>query len=118
MRRTTVRNLVVDEFRQREFMDPRTRRTLPYNLFVPRDYDPARSYPLVLFMHGAGATSTETEATLFQGLGAVAWASPADQIARPAFVFAPQYGEIIADDDSKMSSRLDTLPLPVGRPRS
>jgi predicted peptidase len=104
---TTVRNLVVDDFRQFEFKDPRTGQTLPYNLFVPKDYDPARSYPLVLFMHDAGATSTEATTTLLQGLGAVAWASPADQAVRSAFVLAPQYGEIIADDDSQTSPMLD-----------
>jgi predicted peptidase len=71
-------------------------------------YDPARAYPLVLFMHDAGATSTEPRTTLFQGLGALSWASAADQEARPAFVLAPQYGEIIADDEPHTSAMLDT----------
>jgi predicted peptidase len=105
---TMVRSLIADDFLQFEFKDASTGRTLPYNLFAPKDYDPTRSYPLVVFMHDAGATSTVTRTTLFQGLGAVAWASPADQAARPAFVLAPQYGEIIADDDSRTSSMLDT----------
>lgn len=93
LRTTAVRNLVVDDFRQLEFKDARTGRSLAYNLFVPKGYDAARSYPLVVFMHDAGATSNETKTTLFQGLGAVTWANPADQIARPAFVLAPQYGD-------------------------
>jgi predicted peptidase len=59
-------------------------------------------------MHDAGATSDIPRSTLFQGLGAVCWASPADQAARPAFVLAPQYGEIIADDGSQTSTMLDT----------
>ncbi|MBD8600988.1 peptidase [Pseudomonas sp. CFBP 8772] len=105
---TTARNLVVDDFRQLEFNDPHTGKTLRYNLFVPKNYDPGTSYPLVLFMHDAGATSDITRTTLLQGLGAIAWASPDDQSKRPAFVLAPQFAEIIADDDSHTSDALDT----------
>lgn len=103
-----VENLIVDDFRQLEFNDPSTGAVLRYNLFVPKNYHASKSYPLVLFMHDAGATSDVTRTTLFQGLGAVAWASPQDQAERPCFVLAPQYAEIIADDDSKTSSMLDT----------
>lgn len=105
---SSVKNLIVDDFRQREFHDPETGDTLQYNLFVPKDYDPGKSYPLVLFMHDAGATGDNPLATLFQGLGAIAWASPGDQARRPCFVLAPQFAEIIADDDSRTSSMLDT----------
>ena len=101
-------NLVVDDFRQLEFNDPETGDLLRYNLFVPKDYDASRSYPLMLFMHDAGATSDVTRTTLFQGLGAVIWASPQDQAERPCFVLAPQYAEIIADDDSRTSSMMET----------
>lgn len=104
---TKVKNLIVDDFRQLEFNDPQTGKLLRYNLFVPKDYDAGKSYPLVLFMHDAGATSDVTRTTLFQGLGAISWASPEDQAKRPAFVLAPQYTEIIADDDSKTSDALD-----------
>ncbi|TBV08376.1 peptidase [Stutzerimonas kirkiae] len=105
---SSVKNLIVDDFQQLEFHDPDTGDRLEYNLFVPRDYDPQQSYPLVLFMHDAGATGDDPFATLFQGLGAIAWASPEDQARRPCFVLAPQFAEIIADDDSQTSSMLDT----------
>ncbi|MCD7098967.1 PHB depolymerase family esterase [Stenotrophomonas sp. MMGLT7] len=105
---TAARNLIVDDFRQLQFDDPNTGKTLRYNLFVPKDYDAGKSYPLVLFMHDAGATSDVTRTTLFQGLGAVVWASPDDQAKRPCFVLAPQFAEIIADDDSRTSDALDT----------
>ncbi|MCX8999843.1 hypothetical protein NOF55_22320 [Rhizobiaceae bacterium BDR2-2] len=104
---TKIENLIVDDFRQLEFNDPETGKLLRYNLFVPKNYDAGTSYPLVLFMHDAGATSDQTRTTLFQGLGAVVWASPEDQAARPAFVLAPQFAEIIADDDSHTSDALD-----------
>ncbi len=104
---TKVVNLVVDDFRQLVFDDSRTGKRLRYNLFVPKAYDARRSYPLVLFMHDAGATSDVTRTTLLQGLGAVSWASPEDQAKRPCFVLAPEYAEIIADDDSHTSDALD-----------
>lgn len=104
---TTVDNLIIDDFLQLEFSDPATGKLLRYNLFVPKDYNAGKSYPLVLFMHDAGATSDVARATLFQGLGAIAWASSADQAERPAFVLAPQFAEIIADDDSKTSDALE-----------
>jgi predicted peptidase len=104
---TRVLNQVVDDFEQREFEDPASGRKLRYNLFIPKDYDAARSYPLVLFMHDAGATSDVTRTTLLQGLGAVVWARPEEQARRPCFVLAPQYAEIIADDDSTTSDMLD-----------
>lgn len=108
LKTTRVENLIVDDFRALEFHDAKTGKMLRYNLFVPRHYDANRSYPLVLFMHDAGATGTMTRNTLYQGLGAVVWASPEDQAKRPCFVLAPQYAEIIADDNSRTSSALDT----------
>ncbi|WP_341486008.1 hypothetical protein [Thioclava sp. GXIMD4215] len=103
-----VVNLVLDAFEQRVWNDPETGDSLPYNLFIPKDYDPAKTYPLVNFVPDAGATSTDPLMTLKQGLGAISWASPEDQAARPAFVLAPQYAEIIADDDNRTSSMLET----------
>ena len=105
---TRVLNLIVDDFRQLAFRDPVTGEVLKYNLFTPKDYDSSRSYPLVLFMHDAGATSEDPLTTLRQGLGAVIWASPEDQAKRPCFVLAPQYAGPTVDDRSQASSLLDT----------
>jgi predicted peptidase len=105
---TAARNLIVDDFEPLEFADPETGDRLRYNLFKPRDYDPAKTYPLVLFMHDAGTTSTVTDTTLVQGLGAVVWASPAEQAKHAAFVLAPQYARVVVNDQSEATSDLDT----------
>lgn len=88
---SAVKNLVVDDFEQLSFKDPKTGLTIKYNLFTPKNYDASKSYPLVLFIHDASVLSTITTTTLTQGNGATVWASPADQAKRPAFVLAPQF---------------------------
>ena len=104
---TEVKNLVVDDFLQMVFDDPQTGKSLRYNLYVP-SVQSDEPLPLVLFMHDAGATSEYHRATLLQGSGAVVWASPEEQAERPCFVLAPQYDEIIVDDNSEASPMLET----------
>lgn len=103
-----VINPIVDAFRPFEFRDEKTGDVLPYNLFVPENYDKNKAYPLVLFMHDAGATSTILTTTLIQGLGAVSWASASFQARHEAFVLAPQYSTPIVNDRSEASSYLET----------
>lgn len=58
-------------------------------------------------MHDAGVTGNKIKAPLYQGLGAIVWASAADQIQRPVFVLAPAFDEIVADDEAQTSDYLD-----------
>jgi len=95
---TKVINPVVDDFQQLQFIDPATRTALSYSLFVPRNYDPAKRYPLVLFMHDASVVGAPPTGPLVQGLGAVSWASPDDQARHESFVVAPQYPTVVIDD--------------------
>ncbi|MBQ8674383.1 MAG: hypothetical protein IJ511_10190 [Bacteroides sp.] len=98
---------VVDEFRQLEFKSPYTGQVLPYNLYLPQDYDPAVKYPLVLFIHDAGAVGGPVEHTLVQGRGAVVWASPESQARQKCIVVAPQYPFVTVDDNWNYSHHLD-----------
>ncbi|MFN8456469.1 MAG: PHB depolymerase family esterase [Anaerolineae bacterium] len=102
-----VINLVVDDFQQLEFNDLVYGKTLMYNLYIPKNYDPNKSYPLVLFMHDAGATSTEPDRTLIQGLGAGIWATPEEQAKHESFVLAPQYSTQVVNDNSEATEELD-----------
>lgn len=62
---------------------------LPYRLFVPKDYNPSRQYPLIVFLHGAGERGNDNETQLKH-----------DQVLRlvrddvqaqhPSFLVAPQ----------------------------
>jgi predicted peptidase len=42
-------------FVTKEFTDPDGSK-IPYVVFVPRDYDGSKAYPVILFLHGAGET--------------------------------------------------------------
>lgn len=66
-------------------------KTLPYRLLKPKDYDPARRYPLVLFLHGAGERGTDNAKQLTHG--AREFATPERQAKYPCFVVAPQCPE-------------------------
>ncbi|WP_240333158.1 hypothetical protein [Helicobacter suis] len=98
---------VVEDFIAQDFYDETNHQNLHYNLFIPKDIG-KKHLPLVLFIHDAGSISTFVKATLLQGLGAVIFAHPKEQIKRPCFVLAPQYDTVIVDDDSKASPLLDT----------
>lgn len=95
-------NELVDEFIQGEFEG------LKYNLFIPRDYDSRKKYPLVQFIHDAGPTGSDPRLTLTQGIGAVVWTTEEEQKKHSCFVFAPQFdGAPIVDDNWNVDSRLE-----------
>lgn len=97
----------IQGFQQLVFHDAIHNRDLMYNLYVPKHYDPSKSYPLVLFMHDAGVVSNNPTETLTQGLGAVIWASDRDQVKHESFVLAPQYNAVMTDDNSNVSVDMD-----------
>ena len=79
-----------DLFEAREFKDA-DGGALKYRLLVPQDYDPAKKYPLVLFLHGAGERGDDNERQLIHGMGDLV--QPAMRKRHPAFVVAPQCPE-------------------------
>lgn len=104
---TRQNNQIVDDFRQFTYVDAVTGLKLTYNLYIPKNYDAHKRYPLVLFMHDYGVNGTNPLRTLEQGLGAVSFASPEDQARHPAFVLAPQYPVALANDAFQTSDYVD-----------
>ena len=104
---TAEKCLVADDFQQMEFRSPYTGQTLPYNLYIPEDYDPEEQYPLVLFIHDAGVASGPVTQTLYQGNGATSWAEPEAQARHKCIVLAPEYPVITVDDNWNYSHHLD-----------
>lgn len=62
--------------------------TLPYRLLLPKNYDPSKKYPLILFLHGAGEKGSDNEAQLVHGSSLFLRDSVRSNY--PAFVVFPQ----------------------------
>ena len=65
-------------------------KSLPYRLYVPDDYDPSKSYPLVLFFHGAGERGTDNTAQISAGSVMQRLLLPEEQKKFPCLILAPQ----------------------------
>ena len=68
----TADNLVV-----RTFASGKAGFTLPYRLYVPRDYVQSQRYPLLIVLHGAGERGSDNLQQL--GNGVLAWCDSALQ---------------------------------------
>lgn len=81
----------VDGFVVRWHHSP-TGETMPYRLFVPPDYDAAKKYPIILWLHGAAARGSDNLKQISGGntLGTHVWTTPENQAKYHAFVLAPQ----------------------------
>jgi lysophospholipase L1-like esterase/predicted esterase len=74
-------------YEQRTFSGP-DGAVLPYRLLKPKDYDPAKKYPLVILLHGSGERGTDNQGQLKHG--APLFMRPEVQEKYPSFVFVPQ----------------------------
>jgi predicted peptidase len=100
-------NLVADDFLKLEYKDLKSGEILKYNLFIPKDYDKNKSYPLVVFIDDRGPNCEIVEMPLIQSIGATIWATPEEQAKHPCFVLAPQYPYQIIFDDYTYTVHLD-----------
>ncbi len=64
--------------------------SLPYRIFVPKNYDSAKRYPLVLCLHGVGESGTDNAKQVTAYQLAPLWAADSNQSKHPSFVVAPQ----------------------------
>ena len=88
---TATREPVIESFAQLTYTDPETGYSMPYNLYLPENYDENRSYPLLFFVADASANINDARTPLFQGNGATVWAEDAWQRNHECIVLAPQY---------------------------
>ncbi len=101
---------VTDEYEARTFAGPEGQ-SLNYRLLKPKNYDAAKKYPLVLFLHGAGERGADNVAQLKHG--APLFAKPDVREKFPCFVVAPQCPPEQKWADIDWSSDTPTQPAKV-----
>ena len=85
----TAQTVTVDDFEAHIFTEG-AGSPLPYRLFVPRNYNPALKYPLILFLHGAGERGTDNRAQLSVWSDPLVFVQSPAQTIQPCFMLAPQ----------------------------
>lgn len=81
--------------------------SLQYNLYTPKDMEPGKRYPLVLFMADASTPGPDPLTPLIQGYGGLIWAAPEFQAKHPAYVLVPQYSYITVDNKWQTMPEVD-----------
>lgn len=78
-----------DDFEQHNFTH--NGKVLPYQLLKPKNYDPSKQYPLVLYLHGAGSRGTDNRipTTHIKSL----MLADSNRNEYPCFVLVPQCAE-------------------------
>jgi predicted peptidase len=84
----------VDGFLARTYHSP-VGETMQYRLFVPPGYNPAKKFPIVLWLHNAKGRGDDNLAQISgtNTLGTHTWTTPENQAEYAAFVLAPQVSE-------------------------
>ena len=104
-----MRDKVAPTFKTLEFKDKVTGKTMNYHLFIPKNYDKSKTYPLVLFMADASTVGKPAIAPLMQGYGGIIWATDESQAKNPSFVLVPSYKgpETVVNDKWQITDEAD-----------
>ena len=100
---------VVPRFKQMEYKDSITGKTLMYNLLVPKDMEEAKDYPLVLFMADASTPGLDATRPLTQGYGALVWGTDSWQQKHPCYVLVPQFSGVAVNDAYEHTDEVDIV---------
>lgn len=99
---------VQDAYQLLTFTDPETGFEMQYELFVPKDYDAAAQYPMIMFIPDSRAAGREPAFSLQIGWGGVVWATKEEQAKHPCFVLIPVFTETVVNDNFETSDQIDT----------
>ena len=86
-------------FTQGSYTDAETGLTVPYDIYVPADYDASKTYPMVVFIGDATTVGTDMQYPLTQGWGGLIWASSEVQSSQECIVLVPVYPATVIDDN-------------------
>ena len=103
---------VKSKFTTGEYSDADSGLSVPYNIFLPEDYDESKTYPMVVFIGDATTVGTDMEYSLTQGWGGTVWATSEEQAKHEAIVLVPVFPETVIDDNNgeNKSGYLELIP--------
>ncbi len=98
---------LVPEFKQLQYTDSETGKTMKYNLYSPKNMDSSKKYPLVLFIADASTPGEDYTTPLTQGYGGLVWATSEWQAAHPCYVLVPQFSGVAVNDAYEHTDEVD-----------
>ena len=103
---------VKSKFSTGEYSDADSGLSVPYNIFLPEDYDESKTYPMVVFIGDATTVGTDMEYSITQGWGGIVWATSEEQEKHEAIVLIPVFPETVIDDNNgeNKSGYLELIP--------
>lgn len=107
-----------DKFEQLIFEDAETGMSLEYSLYIPKDYDSSRQYPLIMFIPDASGSGKSARQLVEQYYGAVVWVTEEEQQKHPSFVMVPAFTETVVDDNWNVSAQVETAVRLISRLQS
>ncbi len=93
----------VELFSMESYEDAEFNVRLPYALYVPTDYDPAKKYPIVVGFHGTGEMIEPVEAMLEKMEMGTAWARDSEKGHNQCIVLIPQCIQHYNEEDNWVS---------------
>ena len=103
---------VKSKFTTGEYSDADSGLSVPYNIFLPEDYDESKTYPMVVFIGDATTVGTDMEYSITPGWGGTVWATSEEQTKHEAIVLVPVFPETVIDDNNgeNKSGYLELIP--------
>lgn len=93
----------IDKALERKEFSAKNGLTMPYRLFVPENYSPEQSYPLLVFLHGRGDRGSDNRADIYDNTGLFdgpqSIISPNMQAQYPSLVLVPQCADTRPDEE-------------------
>jgi predicted peptidase len=106
---------LVDSMQAREYTTPGSNKKIVYRLFIPKNYDKNKSYPIMVHLHGAGERGSDNKNQLNNGISSL-WARDSIQAKYPSFLLAPQCPSINQWVDTDWGKGSYTIALQNGQP--
>ena len=105
----SIRNFVVDGFMKPDYHDA-TNGNVKYNIHFPRDYDPNKKYPVVVFLTDQNDSGSTHADSLIHANGGTIWAEKDEEARNEAIVVVPNSLSILVNDNYQPA--LDVRPGP------